>query len=455
MATTETHNKLNITEPGAFLISDGNTSNTEALTRNKLDFLSSTALLSLGGNTTNTEALTRNELDLLQLKLVLDLEGDYDTYWQKFGEIYGGDVQKTAESNQIRQKALTTRLYSPDKSTGDRSVDSLSPAGVAKEWYMGIGSLNQLRGSSATMFLAAATLWESPNVAKLPDPKLVTRFMKDVDKIQRGQVPKGMRYALSNPTRLQYISLAGQVLLDIARIPEGEPINDRIFAAGLSLQIDQGLFKLLLEEPELSLNQKRVLSDSLKAEYDAKFELIRLKKSNDELSYRDYGFSYKQILLDQLRDTLRSSKKMTNGDLCEHYFVALMRYALNTSREQFSYGVMSATRRQDEPYDNFKSKNLPKFSFDAVVEEPNKKELILVQLKANQGTENMSYANGIIVVDNIFTPNALNTKVRYELVTGLTQMEGLLEQEVIGKIYTGNDHIIRQHMGRILQRLDL
>ena len=61
------------------------------------------------------------------------LEGNYDSYWQKFGEIYGGDIQITAESNQDRQTALTTRLYYPAKITGNGFVDSLSPADVAKE----------------------------------------------------------------------------------------------------------------------------------------------------------------------------------------------------------------------------------------------------------------------------------------------------------------------------------
>jgi hypothetical protein len=401
-----------------------------------------------------TETLTSNELTLSAPEALLALDGNYDTYWQQFGELYGGDIQVTAETNQARQTALTTRLHNPSKSTGNRFVDSLSPADVAEEWYMGIGSLNKLRGSSASMLLAAATLWESPQVAELPDPKLATRFITEVGTIRRGQVPERMERALADPTHLQHMSLAGQATLDIARIPEDEHINERIFAADLSLQINQGLFKLLLEKPELSSEQKRVLSDSLKAEYDAKFELITLKRSNGELSDSDYEVNYNQVLVEQVQDTLRASSNMTNGDLHEHYFVALMRYALNTWQEQSGYTVMSATRRQDEPYDRFAPKHLPKFSYDVIVAEPSRNELTLIQLKTSQDPESMPYANGIMVLDNILTPYASNTELRNELMTGLTQMRGLLREVTTGERYTGSDQIIHRHVDRILQSFE-
>jgi hypothetical protein len=401
------------------------------------------------------ESLTTNELTHSAAEALTVLDGNFDTYWQQFGELYGGDVQITAENNQTRQTALTTRLYDPSTHTGDRFADSLSPADVAEEWYMGIGGLNQLRGSSASMLLAAATLWESPGVNQLPDSKIVTRFITESGTIRRGQVPERMERALADPILLQHISLAGQATLDIARIPEDEHISERMFAADLSFQINNGLFKLLVEKPELLPEQKRVLSDSLKAQYDAKFESLALKSTKGELNDNDYDAIYNQVLIEQVQDTLKAANKITNGDLHEQYFLALMRYALNTWQEQSGYKVMSATRRQDEPHDGFAPKHLPKFSFDAIVVEPSRGVLELVQLKISQGVNSSPYANGIMVLDSILNPDSSNTESRNELLAGLNQMKGLLKEVITGEIHLGNDHVIHRHVDRILERFQL
>jgi hypothetical protein len=116
---------------------------------------------------------------------------------------------------------------------------------------------------------------------------------------------------------------------------------------------------------------------------------------------------------------------------------------------------MSATRRQDEPHDGFAPKHLPKFSFDAIVVEPSRGVLELVQLKISQGVNSSPYANGIMVLDSILNPDSSNTESRNELLAGLNQMKGLLKEVITGEIHLGNDHVIHRHVDRILERFQL
>ncbi len=400
-----------------------------------------------------TETLTIHELTPSVTEAMTAIDGDYDTYWHQFGEQYGGDIQSAAERNQRKQTALTSRLYNPARQTGDRFVDSLDPTEVAEEWYMGIGSLNKLKGSSVSMLLAAATLWESPRANQLPDPNIATRFISEVGTIKRGQVPERMQRALSDQRALQRISLAGQAMLDIARVPEAEHIKEQIFSADLSFQINHAVFKLLVDRPVLSAEQQRVLSDSLKTQYDARLKYLELRKSRGEFSDSDYEASYNQTLAEQINDTLKAASKMTNGDLYEHYYIALMRYGLNTWQERTNYEVSSTTRRQDEPHDGFAPKNLPKFSYDAVIAEPDKDNVKLVQLKI-KGFDSY-YADGIDVLDDILADDATNEDMRGEILTGLNQMRGLMRELIIGDPYNGSDNVIRDHIGRILSRLNI
>jgi hypothetical protein len=385
------------------------------------------------------------------------IEGSYDTYWKRFAELSDGDGKLEAESNQAKQEALTIRLYDPTKRTGNRLVDSLPSADLAEEWYLGMGSLNKLTGSSATMMIAAATLWERPRKVQTPDHSMSSRFVTEVGSIRLGQIPERMRRAVSDKAALAHINLAGQVMLDIARIPEQEHIAGRMLAADISYQINSGLTSLLLERSELNSVQSRVLSDALKTKYDAKFEILSLKNIKGELSGEDYEASYAQVLAEQVQDTLKTANKLINGDLHEHYSVALMRYALNTWQGQYRYGVRSTTRRQDEPHDGFSLKHLPRFSYDVQVGDiSGASEDMLIQLKTNDEIEGtLPYAEGVVVLDDILAQGATNVEVRQEVMTGLTQMQGLIREVITGKFYEGSDTVIKQHVAMIREALSI
>lgn len=402
----------------------------------------------------STESLTTHELTPTVAEAMATIDGDYNTYWPQFGELYGGDIKVVAEKNQDKQTALTKRLYDPTKRTGNGRVDNLDPADIAEEWYMGIGSLNQLKGATAAMLLASATMWESPPVNQKPDPNITTRFITEVGTIRRGQIPERMKRALKHdPVSLAHISLAGQATLDIARASEAENINGRILAADLSFQINNALFKQLVEKPVLSEDQKRILSDSLKTQYDARFKYIELRKHRGDLSDSDHEAVYNQALAEQVNDTLRASDKMPSGYLYEHYYIALMRYGLNTWQEQTNYDVSSTTRRQDEPHDDFEKALLPKFAYDAVVADPSQGLVKFIQLKMQKASS--SYASGIDVLDDILLDHSFQMEKRDEIMTGLGQMQGLLRELIIGEPYQGDDKVIKDHIDKILSRLNI
>jgi len=387
---------------------------------------------------------------------VLALEGTYDEYWQQFADISGAEGKREAERNEAREHALTSRLYEPAKPTGNGFVDSLPVSDVAEEWYLGLGSFNKLQGASSALMLAAGLLWENPTKPKELDPNLVTRFVSEVGSIRRGQIPERMQRALTDKDKLAHITLAGQALLDIARIPDKSHTDERIFAADLSFQVNHGLTESLLEQPELVPEQKRVLSDALKAKYDAKFEFLSLKKESGGLEGDDYEAACTQVLAEQVGDILRANGKITNGDLHEHYFVALMRYALNTWQGQNRYEVRAATRRQDAPHDGFAPKHLPRFSIDAWVSDTTGEEADrLVQLKTTQEVDVLPYAHGITKLEDVLMQDTSNTEMRKEMITGLSQMRGLIREVFTGQMYEGKDDVIRRHVSKVRHSLAL
>jgi hypothetical protein len=327
---------------------------------------------------------------------------------------------------------------------------------VAKEWYLGLGSLNKLESGSAAMMLAAATLWEQPTNLQALDLNMTARFITEVGAIRRGQTPERMRNALFNTEKMANMSLAGQVMLDIARIPEQEHVKERMFVADISFQINHSITEMLSEQPNLDAAQKRILSDALKTKYDAKFEFLLLKRQSGELSDEGYEESYTQVLDEQVHDTLGATNKMTNGDLLENYFVTLMRYALNTWQGQLHYEVRATTRRQDEPHDGFAMRRLPKFAYDATVTDiTGSKAEQLVQLKTSEDEGALPYAKGIALIKDILIPETSNVEMRKELMTGLSQMRGLIVEVVGGQFYEGKDDVIRRHVAKVRRSLGL
>ena len=403
-----------------------------------------------------TETLQRTAEPVPSVTDVLAIGGTYDEYWQKFADISGLEGAYEAERNEARERALISRLYEPSISTGNRFVDSLSASNVAEEWYLGLGSLNKLNGASSALLLAAGLLWEDSAKLKELDPNLVTRFISEIGTIRYKQVPERMQQALTDKDKLAHITLTGQTLLDIARIPDTSHTGERVFAADLSFWVNHGLTELLLEQLELTPEQKRVLSTALKTKYDAKFELLSLKKVVGDLADDDYETARTQVLAEQVEDILRAKAKITNGDLHEHYFVALMRYGLNTWRGQNRYEVCSATLRQDAPHDGFAPKHLPRFSIDAWISDTTGLEVDrLVQLKTTQETDALPYAEGITKLEDILTQNTTNAEMRQEMVTGLVQMRGLIREALIGQMYEGKDNVIRRHISKVRQSLAL
>lgn len=388
---------------------------------------------------------------------VLAIEGDYTEFYPGVAKISGPEAEHQAKRNDSILRKLTKRLYDPSSRTNVNSIDNLSPANVAEDWYLSLGGLNSLNGASSALMLAASELWMQPPANRRIDPNIATRFISEVDELQHGQIPERMRSALTDKVKLAHMILAPQALLDIARIPEADHIPERIFTADLAFQVSSGLTEMLTGQSVLTAEQKQKLSDALKTKWDAKFELLSLRRLNGELSGDDYETNYTQVLAEQISDTLKAESKMTNGDLHEHYIVALMRYALNTWQGQNHYEVRAATRRQDEPKDGFVEANgLARYQIDAHVSDSTGQESDrLIQLKVSDEDYQHVYARGIIQLSRIVNTNASLIETHQEMIDGFNQMRGLIREVLTSQMYEGGDDIIRVHIARVRRDLEL
>lgn len=387
---------------------------------------------------------------------VAKISGPYSDYWPQFAAMSGVDVRRVGEANGCKLGALTNRLFNGQTiRTGLEFVDRLSPAKVAEEWYLGLGSFNRLHGASPGLLLAASLLWENPTNSGQDDARS-NRFINELSGMRPGQIPDRMKQALSSDDQLSHISLAGHILLDIDRIPGDNTIDVRKYAAGLSSKLNSGLIELLLAQPKLTDIQSRVLSDALKANYDAQFDGISLKQSNGELLGADYEEKCTALLGKYVGSILNAKDKIASGDLLEHYFIALMRFALNTWQGKNRYEVRMATRRQDAPNDKFAWEHIPKFSIDAFVSDSTGMEATrFVQLKMTQEPELNDYADGIIVLDGILTQDIPNRQKTVEMETGLRQMLGLIQEVKSGYTYKGREDVISRHVLTVRQKLGL
>jgi hypothetical protein len=372
-------------------------------------------------------------------------------YWHQFAELGNGRANVVAERNSDKISALTDRLYQPRRLTENSDVDRLSDDDVPKEWYLGLGTMNKLSGSRATMELAAAKLWTNKDKADLSADEVAVRFREELSGMQDGKIPEQLRFAIHDETAIKRMGLAGQIMLDVARIPANNPAEE-IGATQNAYRINSVLVKKLSEQEELTIAQRGVLSDGLKAKYDSGFAILAARHRNGLMDDDKYGEAYTAVLADEVRETGKIADKLTNGELYEHYYLALMRYSLNAWQGQLRFDVQSASRRQDEPHDQFNTSGLPNYAFDAqIVDTTLELPTQIVQLKSYRKSDLQVYAEGVTIVDDVFEDNDSNWEKREEMIAGMHQMHGLINELRTGQMYEGEDSVIRRHVGTILE----
>ncbi len=388
-------------------------------------------------------------------------EVNFNAYWKEVATVTTDETTtRIAELNQYRHTALNARLknpglkfdpQNPNLLFGRTHLNDMRMGRVATEWYLGLGSLNPLNDAGLDLFYAAAILWENPVKSSSVDEHIMYRFYGETDYLNDRNKTGRIEEVTTDSLALSRIALSAQVLLDIARSTTSNPAEAKqhITMAKKSEKINQRLFDIFAVKNDLADNQKRLLSDSLKGLYDAQFEALELKRNNGSYNDDRYMYEYNQLLSKQVKSTMQVADKMTNGDIYENYFVALMRYSLNTWREQSNYKVMCTTRRQDEPHDQFRQYNLPRISYDAIVSEPMSGQKKLIQLKTYHQTDEEPYAEGIDTIDDLFEPELSNKQISLEINTGLSQMNGLLNEILTKKRYEGSTNLINKHINHI------
>jgi hypothetical protein len=378
----------------------------------------------------------------------------YIEYWHQFAELGNGRVGVVAERNSDKLIALTDRLYHSRSRTGNPDVDRVSQSDVPKEWYLGLGTLNSLVDSRAPMELAAATLWNGSEATNFSVDDVSARFREELNGMQAGKTPEQLRFAINDETALKRMGLAGQIMLDAARIPTNDPA-EQINTTQNAYRINNVLVRELSKQEELADFQRDVLSDALKAKYDSGFAILAARHSYGLIDADSYEQSYTAVLSDQIKETGQLADKFTNGELHEHYYLALMRYSLNTWQGQLRFDVQSASRRQDEPHDKFNTSGLPNYAFDAqILDTAGEIPTQVVQLKTYRKSDLQVYAEGITIMDDILDQDSVNGEKRQEILAGMHQMFGLIQELRTGQMYEGDDDVIRRHVGTILQAND-
>lgn len=408
------------------------------------------------------EALTINPSNVPLVEQIQMNKGKYTNYWEEVSAVTTDETTKIiAEQNQYRLNALGARLYNPGLRFGRQNtnllfgnthLDDMKMGRVASEWYLGLGSLNPLNDAGLSVFYAAALLWENPKESSSFDQQIVNRFYDAVDYLNDKDKPGRIEEVATDSLALSRISLSAQALLDIARSTTSSPVEAKMHKtmAKKSEKIHQRLFDIFSLKDDLDDYQKRLLSDSLKGTYDAQFEAIELQKNDNSINEISYMNEYNKLLSKQIKSTIQVANKLTNGDLYESYFVALMRYSLNTWREQYNYKVSCATRRQDEPHDRFKQYDIPRISYDAIVSEPISGQNKLIQLKTYHQIDEVPYAEGIDTIDDLFSKELPNRQIRLQINTGLSQMNGLLNEILYPNMrYNGPTNLINTHINHI------
>jgi hypothetical protein len=377
----------------------------------------------------------------------------YTEYWRQFGELGSGRVNVVAERNSDKLIALTSRLYNPRSRSGNADADKLSANDIPKEWYLSLGTLNGLADSRAPLELAAATLWHGPEASHLTVDDVAARFRTELSGMQDGKTPEQLRFAIHDEASIKRMGLAGQIMLDSARIPTDDPA-EYLNTAQNAYRINSVLVKELSRQDELADFQRAVLSDALKAKYDAGFAILAGQHRYGMIDAERYEDGHTQFLSEQVQETGQISDKLTNGELHEHYYIALMRYALNTWQGQQRFDVQSASRRQDEPHDKFNTSGLPNYAFDAqIIDNTGELPSQIVQLKSYRKSDLQVYADGITVVDDILNQESTNSEKREEMLAGMHQMLGLIRELRTGQMYEGDHEVVSRHAQRVATTL--
>lgn len=381
----------------------------------------------------------------------------YTEYWHQFGELGSTRVGVVAERDANKLSGLNDRLRNPGRRSRDTNPDAdrVSTNDVAEEWYLSLGTLNSLIDSQGDMRLAAANLWHRTGDHHLTEEAKVERFTRDLNDMKAQRVPEQLRDAIHDGATLQRLRLVGQIMLDSARIPTLAPL-ERHAAATEAYAVNAALVNVLAGQVELTDPQKKVLSDALKAKYDAWFEGKAVEYQTGKLSPEDYYRHTTYILKQQTLETITLAgaklannsrlidctnpqearengeeitvSKLGNGDLFENYYNALMRYTLNVSPEEQRFLIQTAMRRQDEPHDGFNHSGLPSYAFDAkIVDEAGEFPTQVVQLKTQRKNDMEVYADGMLILDDVLAGND-NSEKRREMLDGLSQIFGLADE---------------------------
>lgn len=398
-------------------------------------------------------------------------EHPYDEYWKSIVDLCGGPIStvegSVAQRNQQQLEQFEAKLTSSIHEVGNSGRNATDK--VAQEWYLKLGSFNQLKDAGSPLTVAFVRLWESASGRKTPSPDINKVFYDAATEIHSTRNGTGtsesIREMSRDAERASSAVLAGNIMLDYVRsVPGVDRTDTQKQFLGLTYQLNSELLRSASgNNDQLGSKANRVVSDALKFKYEAAFDLLATEKERGKLNDDTYQVKFNTLLGQQLKEagSLAQRGMLSNGDLHEHYFLALIRYGKTSWQDETRYLVQGATRRQDEPHDSFAHHRLPLCSFDAKVidtegEEPDQ----YIQLKM-PGASDMRYIDGITVIDSILSEQnsideslgARNYAAREEMIKGISQLQGLVHELSTDAPYRGRTDIVSNHLQKVSSKL--
>jgi hypothetical protein len=387
----------------------------------------------------------------------------YQHYWHEVAGLSRQFGERTAarvsEHNATDLEKLEPALINPHEVRYGNRV--IAPEQVPEEWYSKLGPMNRLEGAQHMLRVGFGRLWE----AAQPHPKFdrdpESSFKKAAIDIlsyrdEEGNPSATFRRIVERPEHASRALLAGNALLDFVRAtPFHERSKQHLAFLNVASKLNDGVLDAALERDPTEPHNKRIVSDALKFKYETLFEAAVTEWKSGTISEDKYQEKVNMVLYHQLADTQKyaNEDRLTNGDLNEHYFTALLRYGMTGWRDETRYMVHAATRRQDEPHDGFAPMNLPTYSFDASIHDmEGADDIRYVQLKLPHA-ERKRYADGIIVIDDVLSSK--HGSDRREIVTGMNQLQGLVHELATGQHYSGNTAQVAEHIHSIQNTLEL
>ncbi len=390
----------------------------------------------------------------------------YSQYWCDFSRLAGsaGDEAEQGWRNFRDQRKLEQALYEPKPvQLGRKTIEAVD---IAEEWYLRQGSLNHMNGAERPLATCFVRLWDAARGNKTPIDDINIAFRQASIEIYSAKgnsdgVPSELiRLMAGDSEKAHKAVLAGNVMLDFVRsTPPEKRDNSHLLYLGLVELLNAELATGLSDMSNLSSEQKRVMSDALKFKYEARFEALttqwQMSKIDDE-TYQARFNLYLGAQADEIHKTAsKNGDGLTNGDLNEHYFALLLKYGVTGWKDETRFIVQAATRRQDEPHDGFAPRRLPVFSFDAMVRDvsaeiPDQ----FVQLKAGLTGSGNNYAEGITEINDIIIDGD-GGYIRSQILTGITQLRGLLRELNTGQHYAGSTDVVTDHIRAIERRMEL